>query len=286
MYFARSETNTLLCSPIYKPSPNRKLYILVLDTYADEYQPLKKAILRTWAQKIKLYANIRVIFYRGNPFCGSAVLDDQTLTLPCGDSLVQTSYKLFLALKWIAANEEDAFDIYRTNLSSFLFVDQFLLAYNNLAALQGPFYSGVIGHYSRQRTLRNILRKPKALLCDGVLPRSFSFCSGSGFFLSYELIAKLLSFRILFERNIFIDDVAVGYFYNSINNECCLVPQSRFDIFDDSIHSSMQRFVTLCKYWPDIFHVRVKGKNKLKDSAIMQLMAQYESMQAFLEQLT
>jgi hypothetical protein len=241
------------------------LIILVLDTFDPLYSPLRQALKDTWVKKA-LDQNITVIFYKGNPSLSAPAFNDEgTLLLPCSDDLAATSQKLCLALGYLLDNFEFAY-VYRTNLSSFLFVDALL---RQIETIKSPLdvYSGVVGECSILRSaLFRRIAKAKAKLQRPVAPPalgSVSFASGSGFLISKDLVRLFVHEYLASSICHLVDDVSLGF----VLNKCGIFPTpfGRCDLYDDYALSA----TSLAPLDPSCFHYRVKGANRLKDASIM-----------------
>ena len=104
---------------------NNKILILILSTNDKRYENFINNCTTTWVKNARKN-DIRCIFYSGGaPY---DKLENDQLTLNCDDSLKGTSFKLFSALKYIENSGIQYTHIYRTNLSSFIFVSPIILS--------------------------------------------------------------------------------------------------------------------------------------------------------------
>lgn len=255
---------------------NQSLIIFILDTTDHRYDAVRSSLVRTWATDIDNYSNIKVILYRGNPLLKSPNFKNNILELPCCDSIRHTSEKFFLAIEWASSNIVESFNIYRTNLSSYLFHSDFYSSYSALIDAGRPFYSGVNSYYPQSRLLKAFLSMPRRSLHNF---RDIPFCSGSGFFLSSEYVNLLFEFKKFFCSNIFIDDVSIGYALSSyLGSTLLLTPQSRYDLFDDYSSGFHTKKSPQCSPDDNCFHARIKGTNRFKDAGIFYLMSNFTKL--------
>jgi len=159
---------------------------------AAKFKKLEKAIKATWGAienpqvKIIFYGdNQRTLFKRRMP-----VYKGNDLVLPCKDGYLNCTEKTLQAFDFVSSNFD--FDyIFRTNLGSFVNQDRIL---NFLMDKPGKqFYSGIVGVYKKGSAHIN-------------------FASGSGFFLSSDLVRLLVQGRDIVDHRM-IDDAAFGEFF-------------------------------------------------------------------------
>ncbi|MCR8560189.1 hypothetical protein KXD93_21230 [Mucilaginibacter sp. BJC16-A38] len=116
------------------------------------------------------------------------------LVLPCRDGYINCTEKTLQAFSYITANF--TFDyIFRTNLGSFVYPEKILKFLKDKP--NNCFYCGIPGLFQT----------------DGL---SIRFASGSGFFLSKDLVELIVSKRAIVDHDI-IDDVAIGKFLGGEN---------------------------------------------------------------------
>jgi hypothetical protein len=112
----------------------------ILSTNDKIYYNFKKSIIQTWITNAEKH-DIQCIFYEG-----SAVdrLEKNILKIDCCDKTQSTGKKLYKALDFIVKNNIDFTHIYRTNLSSFIYIEDFIKYYT---ALPKIFYGGYRNHF-------------------------------------------------------------------------------------------------------------------------------------------
>jgi hypothetical protein len=120
-----------------------KILILILSTKDNRYDSFINNCSNTWVRNAR-NNGIRCIFYSGGAQIDK--LENDHLELNCDDSLNGTAYKLFKALDFIENSDIEYTHIYRTNLSSYIYVDDFV---NFSKAIDSTFYGGVIGKFNK-----------------------------------------------------------------------------------------------------------------------------------------
>lgn len=240
--------------------------VLILDTEVKSYQCLKKAQLSTWVTQAEL-RGYDVIYYRG----ASRILNydsaQRTLYLPLDDSLNSSTLKLLEVLRYFYPRVCDYDYIFRTNLSSYIHIDRFC---NFIDHLSHPIlYGGVIGYANTPLIANTILGSQ--IINNLPFGNTIHFASGSGFILGTQYIPHLL--EAMSDLRL-IDDVAVGKAMNSYGVFPTYIP--RIDIYDDFRHCDdlqiqiSKDLDTIKKR--EVYHYRIKGKNKIKDASIFYLL--------------
>jgi hypothetical protein len=238
--------------------------ILILSTNDKEFEKFKKSITATWYNNAKK-RGIRCIFYSGGNEVDELIDDD--LKLNCDDSIIGSSKKLHKALKFIDESNIEYTHIYRTNLSSFLFIDDFIKFSDNL---NHTFYGGVKLYYNHLGIIENyrkltilikllynqikIIDKIKIIKKIGLEILKFriiEYASGAGFYISKDLVKLIIN-----EKNInykLIDDVMIGEILHKQN----IIDMSRYDILNKIHYANMDE---------KCFHVRLKTNNRNNDA--------------------
>lgn len=197
-----------------------KILILVL-SYNDNniYSKFLESQKKTW-DSISV-DGIETYYYFGNGNDNKIINNEIYTKTP--ESLINCGHKTIECLKQVIPFDFDY--IFRTNSSSY--VDKKLLKEYLTDKPKFKFYSGIIGEQN------NIL-----------------FCSGSGYFLSKDLVELLISNEKDIDHN-FIDDVSFGKFLSE--NGVDLIPSERFDVIDNNQPPM------------NFFHYRLKTKNRIND---------------------
>lgn len=197
-----------------------KILILVLslndgDLYTNFYNTQKN----TW-DSINV-EGVETYYYFGNSN-NNEIIENNIYT-EVNETLLNCTDKTIQTFKLINHIEYDY--IFRTNSSSY--VDKHKLKDYLIDKPKNNFYSGIIG-----------------------LHEGNYFCSGSGFFLSKDLVTLIINNENLLDRS-FIDDVSIGNFLNK--NGIPLINSERFDVLSsDDINENF-------------FHYRLKTSDRNED---------------------
>lgn len=218
-----------------------KIIVLVLSSLDKVYQDLEETIRDTWA--INKNNNLNIFYYYGGS--DSFFVDGDKIFCTKEESLFNIGYKTIEAFEYLYNNYE--FDyIFRTNSSSYVNLDKMIDFLENKP--KSSFYCGYIN-----------LQKNTNIL----------FGSGSGYFLSKDLIGMILSKSDSWNHSL-IDDVALGKFLSEHNVQ--LVQSKRLDInrLQDDLLYNFDRPI-LSDEIKNHFHFRCKTSdpNRLMDSLIM-----------------
>lgn len=238
---------------------SNKVIILILSTKDSRYSNFIESCTNTWVKKAR-ENGIKCIFYSGG---GSASkLENDNLILDCDDSLSSTAFKLYKAFEFIENSNIDYTHIYRTNLSSFLYINDFI---HFSKSINENFYGGVIGRFNKISLLNKFHRV--SIFFSKLLPfQVVEYASGSGFFISRKNITKVLNSSKL--KLNYVDDVMIG----SALEEEKITEISRFD-WTDQINSNLQE---------NCFHVRLKTSNRDQDANRMFILNSYDCLIDFI----
>jgi len=232
-----------------------RILILILSTTDTRYTDFMLACKRTWVNRAEQHS-IPCIFYEGG--ASNNVLEHNQLKLAVDDSLDNTGIKLFRAFEYIEKSGIEYDYIYRTNLSSFIFIENFINWANAIS--DENLYAGVIINANLNDVWPfRIMRK----LAELFHPRNIvPFASGAGFWISRKNVQRVLSDKMLDFR--LADDAMVG--------ECLhrqgikVTPASRIDFNGDSIRcfadtSDKLENISHC------FHIRCRSEDRARDAA-------------------
>jgi len=220
-----------------------KLIILVMCSSSPKFKKLEKSIKETWANYS--HPGIRVIFYTDNArtiFKKKApVLKGDNLVLPCQDGYLQCTEKTLQAFEYIAANFNFEY-IFRTNLGSYVNLDKMAAFLNDKPKTN--FYSGIVGTYTN----------------DG---KTIRFASGSGYFLSKDLVDLVVAEREKLDQQV-IDDLALGKFMAGhqipVNEQAIRLSQTNnseeYQVGCDTVSTVDPAY---------IYHVRLRSDNRDTD---------------------
>lgn len=220
-----------------------KLIILVMCSSSYRYRKLEYAIKETWANNVN--PDVKIIFYTDNQRRlfkrGKAVFKDPDLILPCKDGYTECTEKTLQAFEYIASNFEFEY-IFRTNLGSYVNLPKILFFLSDKPVTK--FYSGIIGQAEY----------------GGI---SFPFASGSGFFLSQDLVKFIVTNRNDLNNEV-IDDVALGLFMHK--NSIPLDTHARRLSYTDDTREYQTGKETV-DYLDDslLYHIRLRSTNRAVD---------------------
>lgn len=218
---------------------SKKVIILVMSSSNPVYQSLENSIKRTW-YNIK-DEQVEIIFYkeRFNTSTNDPILLNSDLYLPCEDGFYNIGLKTILAFDWVRNNYE--FDyIYRSNLGAFVYPDKLLQFIENKP--KEKFYCGIPGKDTYY------------------LGREVNFASGSGYFLSKDLVNLVVENKELWNHSI-VDDVALGDLLSNFSIE---VDKSavRMNICDDeTFYQTGDSFLTDIDE-SKIYHIRLRSADR------------------------
>jgi len=194
----------------------KKILICVLSLEEDPYISLEKTIRDTWASKS--YPNVDIIYYYGGSDGIKMVGDKFYSNTPEG--LYNIGYKTLNMFDYVLNNME--FDyIFRTNSSSYVNIEKLLDFIKDKP--KEKFYSGVIGNHG-----------------------GINFASGSGYFISKDLVGLVVRERDKWDHTL-IDDVSLGKLMSE--NNVKIYRGERCDITNYS------------HYMNNYYHYRVKTEN-------------------------
>jgi len=194
---------------------NKKILIVVLSFEKEPYVSLENTIRNTWA--LEKPEGIEIIYYYGNSQEDKLIGDKLYLNSPEG--LRNVGHKTLKMYQYVLENFD--FDyVYRTNSSSYIDIEK-LQSFVKDKPME-KFYCGVIGR--------------------GV--KGIKFASGSGYFISKDLVGVVLKNKSKWQHG-FIDDVALGLLLNNYK----IYPADRFDL------NNIEKIDT------NYYHYRVKTPN-------------------------
>lgn len=167
----------------------KKVIILVMSSSNPVYQSLENAIKETW-YNLK-GDDVEIIFYKdsgSNNFINQPHFDGVNLILPCQDGFYTLGQKTLMAFDWVFKNYEFEY-IYRSNLGAFVNVHNL----NDFIESKPKtnFYCGIVGKDTYY------------------LGKEVEFASGSGYFLSNDVVKIILDNQQLWKHHV-VDDVALG----------------------------------------------------------------------------
>jgi len=239
---------------------NSEIVVLILSTKDVRYDKFKTAIENTWMRRL-IKENIKCFFYEGGA-TNDEILES-TIKLKVNDDLISTSKKLIAAFNVILKNYPQTKLIYRTNLSSYIEVGNFL-RYISVNNLNTTTYSGLVGKTNYLKEYFYNKRFLTVVFSYLKLGPKIYFASGSGFFIGIDNV-KLICYKIKYLN--FIDDVMVGA---NLNIQLAVSDQPpRFDILKDFSHriNYLNYKKMVDKYI--LFHYRFKSSDRDFDSFML-----------------
>ena len=239
---------------------SNKILILILSTKDSRYDNFINNCTNTWVENARKNG-IRCIFYSG----GAPVdkLEHDHLSLNCDDSLGGTAYKLYKALDFIENSDIEYTHIFRTNLSSYIFLEDFI---NFSKAIDPTFYGGVIGKFNKISCL-NRFHSISVFSSIFLKFQTILYASGSGFFISKDLVALILKKRDLNFN--YIDDVMIGKAL--LGQKITFI--TRFDIANT---------IEIYPFESNCYHVRLKSSNRTIDAQRLLLLNKYLNLPSFI----
>jgi len=201
-----------------------KVLISVLSLNKEPYIGLEKTIRETWASESR--EDVEVIYYYGDS--NEIKLIGDRLFLDSSEGLMGIGYKTLKMYEYVLENF--TFDyIFRTNSSSYVNIEKLLDFIENKP--KEKFYSGVIGKYG-----------------------GFNFASGSGYFISKDLVDLVVRERNKWDHNL-IDDVSLGK----------LMSENNVKIY----RGNRVNLTTMDKIIPEGYHYRIKHPLNRNNDIIM-----------------
>lgn len=221
----------------------KKLLILVMCSSSHLYEKLENTIKNTWFNYKT--DDVEIIFYKDNTFkekFNYPILDNCDLILPIEDGFFTLGHKTLMSFEWVN-NKYDYEYIYRSNLGAYVDIKNILTFL--LDKPKNNFYCGIIGKDSYY------------------LGREVEFASGSGYFLSKNLVELVLKYKNMWNHNI-VDDVALGELLSNFNIKVDKRAKrkniSNNEVFYQ-IGDKNVEYINDC----DIYHVRLRSDNREED---------------------
>jgi hypothetical protein len=223
---------------------DKKLIVLVMSSSNPTYMDLEKSIKDTW-YNIK-NDDIEIIFYKDNNNYNvksdTPQFDGCDLILPCGDGFNTLGIKTLMAFDWVSKNYN--FDyVYRSNLGAYVDTIKMLKFLKDKP--KDNFYCGIVGEdtYYYGFPVR--------------------FASGSGYFLSKDVVEIVLNNNNMWNHNV-VDDVALGKLLSNFSidvNESAI----RLNYCDNNVFYNVG--TNTVDNVPDdlIYHIRLRSDDRSID---------------------
>ena len=236
---------------------NNQIVVLILSTIDKSYDTFKKSVEESWVKSLR-NSGVKCFYYQGG--AKENYIEGDTFFLKIDDGLKQTSTKLLEAFEILLQAHPETQLVYRTNLSSFIEVDNFL-KFISRHELNSNTYCGI---KNKTNTVKESFYLNTILTFIFTVLQFFGkkiyFASGSGFFIGVNNIKKIMNNS---KGLNYVDDVMVGF--NLIEQPIELIP-CRFDIKQNSKHKISINSYNKLVNEDLLFHYRFKTKNRLDDS--------------------
>lgn len=252
---------------------NSKIAILILSTNAKSYQVFIDAIKESWYLDAR-NMGYKIFFYSGGHsediICGA----DQICVTE--DDSISNCYRKFVAAKDVLLSNFPEIElIYRTNLSSYIDIDNFS-KYVKKASFTMSSYHGFKGKANKYLELYNQKSLAYRLIDLFKIGPRIYFFSGAGFFIGKDLFNSL---SFIDEKKYLIDDVEIGFQiteYTKHQLSCERVyitdvfTKMKLDVFDTLVKNEM------------LFHYKFKTQDRDQDAFLLKNFSDYEFRKAFL----
>jgi hypothetical protein len=210
-----------------------KTLVLVLGTRVAPFPMLIRMIKETWASVF--VPDVETLFYYGGP---TLERRGDELDVPVADDLAHVGRKTIACFEFVL--DHCSFElIFRTNTSTYVDLPN-LCTFVGARARRDRFYSGALG-------------------TSGVLGRPLPFASGSGYFLSRDLVELLVDERARLIEDL-VDDVAVAAVLAEFDVAPEPAPRQDFDSVRQLKYLDASQFHFRC---------RTQSWRRLEDARIM-----------------
>lgn len=230
-----------------------KLIILVLSHQNHLYQKLEKCIRETWGSSI--HPDVKIFYYYGG---NSNLFNNDKIFCNKEDTFENIGYKTIHTFQVLLENFDFNY-ILRTNSSSYIDIKNCLKFLKKKP--ETLFYNGIIESYWKNSF---IFRK-----------HLFKFVSGSGYFLSKDVVLKIIENKEKWDHNL-IDDVALGKLLNHLKVKPTKGKRININFIKNSRLIYLTRFRLNNKYYEDEilenYHFRCKGITRELDCQIMKTL--------------
>jgi len=221
---------------------NKKVVILILGSTNSDYEDLTQTIKDTWFN-IK-NEDVEILFYTDNSKqevkVDYPILNGSELILPCADGYHNIGIKTLMAFEWVLTNYNPDY-IFRCNLGSFVDSNKIMQFLQDKPTYQ--FYCGIVGEAF------NLIK----------------FASGSGYFLSNDLIKLIVDNNHLWAHSL-CDDVAVGYLLNQFNI-CPNMLAKRLSYCNEEIYYQIGANTVNDIPNNQLYHIRCRSNDRKNDIA-------------------
>lgn len=222
----------------------KKIVIMVLASSNPQYKQFEEAIKQTWYNLKN--DDVAIIFYSDNESESSKnilpVLRGDNLFLPCNDGYYYSGVKTMLAYDWLLKNYDFEY-VYRSNLGAFVYPDRLVKFLSDKP--KDNFYCGIVGEDTFH------------------FGHNVKFCSGSGYFLSKDVVKKIVDNHQMYTYHS-VDDVALGQLLSQLNIE----PNPsglRMNLCDGEVFYNTNNSKVESIPEEDIYHIRLRSDDRNVD---------------------
>lgn len=253
------------------------IIVLILSTQDHVYDDFKRSQESSWVGRLR-NIGVKCFYYQGGE---EECVENNTISLNVDDGLQSCSLKFQEALRFVLERYPDTALIYRTNLSSYIDVDNFVSYLNSLEDIDN-LYAGKISTFNLlyEKAYKVLLKINMNIVSRGFLYRAinytfsflrillikyfkkynYQFASGSGFFVGKNHFNKILSTR---KYNNLIDDVMIRLALNIEPNICV----ERFDFTENYTPITQERYSEMQR--DKLFHYRFKSSCRSLDAKLL-----------------
>lgn len=239
------------------------LCILILSTKSPDYISFIKAIENGWYKEAVRY-NIKVFFYSGG-HSEDVFWNDREIRVSEADSIKNSYKKFFSAQKLIREKFPEIKLFYRTNLSSYIDIKEFI----NFISRSDLTSKSYLGFAGKANLISELFYGNKLLHVFfkwiNVGP-VIDFYSGSGFFIGVDLCNQL---KYSGHSNYLIDDVEIGRQLMGIAFSQSLSVYKRILVTDSFNKINLDDLNEILREF-NLFHYKFKHKNRLVDIEYME----------------
>lgn len=195
---------------------------------------MKDTLLHTWVPRFRR-KGIPVYFYKGSNDSIPSI-HNYDISVPSPDSLTHVAQKTVAAFNYFNSLSTSYDFIFRTNLSTFLFLDDFISIARSLYDL-GTDYAGYIGTASPPIAPASFLARiyRKLSTKQRISTQTLSFCSGAAVFLSQRSFQAISDYSFSGHWTEISDDTLFGHILSS--KGIIPTPLPRCDLFDANGYS-------------------------------------------------
>lgn len=244
-----------------------KIIVLILSTVEPNYSSFKQAIYQTWFKELEK-SGIKCFFYSGNSSQDIIKKDEICVNAP--DNLKGTAIKFLKATNLVLKEYPSTQIIFRTNLSSYIDVKNFI-AFINSRNIQNDDYTGVIGSTTYYKEYFYGNRIAQIILTHIPLGERIDFVSGAGIFLGRNVLDSILSDNKTKPLHL-IDDIMIAKYLKNIG----IFPNKdktplRFDIKSDNSHKIDKLHYDFMLQNNLLFHYKFKTSDRKHDADMLKL---------------